>query len=203
MLPRPARRPLAVALCAVALPLLTAAGAQAACLPSVTTKAFAKLGDTADYALLSGGNFETGAVGWSLGGASIVAGNESLFVGTTKDARALSVPATAKSVSPVFCVGVEHPTFRFVARKGSGTWATMLVKVRWWDSTGNVNETTLGALDGTKYGAWTATPAIALSTSLPLWQVGQSVSAQLVFDPEDSGGSWLVDDIYIDPLKRS
>jgi hypothetical protein len=29
------------------------------------------------------------------------------------------------------------------------------------------------------------------------------VSAQLVFDPEDFGGSWTVDDIYIDPYKRS
>ncbi|MBO9533202.1 MAG: hypothetical protein J7513_09540 [Solirubrobacteraceae bacterium] len=188
---------------AAVLSFAVAAPAQAACPTTATTKAFSRLGDSANYTLLSGANFETGASGWSLGGASIVSGTSSVPLGATSDAKSLRVPAKARTLSPKFCVGVEHPTFRLVARSAGRTWATLLVKVRWTDARGVVNETTLGSLNSNGYASWAATPPIALATALPLWQSGQSVTAQLVLDPEDYGGDWQVDDIYIDPFRRT
>ena len=51
--------------------------------------------------------------------------------------------------------------------------------------------------------AWHPTVPIALSTALSLWNADQSMSVQLVFDPEDSGGAWAIDDVYIDPYSKS
>lgn len=199
----PGRQPLLAAAIAVAVPFASTAAANAACATTASSPVFSRLGDTANYSLLPGGNFETGAPGWSLGGASIVSGNESLFLGAKTDSRALSLPSTATAVSPVFCIGVEHPNFRFVARKASGSWGVIVVKVRYWNSSGKAVETTLGSVDGNNIGTtWTATPSIGLASSLPLWGVGQTVQAQLVFAPMAGGGVMQIDDIYVDPIRR-
>lgn len=202
--PRRHGRRLALLATALVAPLIAAGPASAACAVTPTKKAFAGLGDTADYSLLPGGGFESGTTGgWSFGGASVVSGNESLFVGSRADTKSLAVPARSVVVSPKFCVGVEHPTFRLVAKKRSGTWQTLLVKLRWTDSAGRVNTTTLAALNGGNYTSWKATPSVKLAQVLPLWMAGQSVTAQIVLDPEDTGGDWQVDDIYIDPYRRT
>lgn len=202
--PHVLKHPPARALAVGAAAFFAAAGsAQAACPVTPTTKAFAKIGDLADYTLAPGGNFESGASGWSLGGASVVAGNEPLFLGSPFDKRSLAVPAQARAVSPAFCVGVEHPTFRLTARMTGGSWGSLAVKLRWTESSGRVNETTVASLDGAGYRTWKPTPTITLAPTLPLWASGQSLKVQVVLDPEDFGGAWQVDDLYIDPYRRS
>jgi hypothetical protein len=178
------------------------AAAQAACPTTTTVKAFSKFGDTRDYSLLSGASFEAGTSGWALTKASVISGNESYKVRASTDSHSLSVDPTGLVVSPSFCVGIEHPTFRFFARQTSGSWAQLNVKLRWKEANGQVNETTVGSLSGSSYGSWTPTPSLSLASTLPLWQSGQSVTAQIVLDPEDYGGSWAIDDIYIDPYRR-
>ncbi len=183
--------------------LAGASAAEAACPTAPTTKALAQFGDQADYTLAPGGSFESGSAAWTLTGASVVSGNEPWKVGKSTDARSLSVSAKGKAVSPKFCVGVEHPTFRLFARRTTGTWGTMLVKLRWTESSGKVNETTITAIDGGMFSTWGLSKPLPLATTLPLWMAGQSVSAQIVLDPEDFGGNWVVDDAYIDPYRRS
>ena len=51
--------------------------------------------------------------------------------------------------------------------------------------------------------AWHPTAPIALSTVLRMWNGNQSASVQLVFDPEDYGGAWAIDDVYIDPYSKN
>ena len=179
------------------------AAAEAACTATPTAKVFKQFGDIADYSLLPGGNFEKATTGWTLTKASVASGNESYKVGSSSDARSLSLDPKGLVVSPSFCVGVEHPNFRFFARQTSGSWAQLIVKLRWKESSGQVNETTVGSLSGSSFGSWAPTPSLALASTLPLWQTGQTVTAQIVLDPEDYGGSWAIDDIYIDPYKRS
>jgi hypothetical protein len=184
--------------------LAAASSASAAgCAATTTAKVFSKYGDTADYRLAPGGNFESALTGWTLTGASVIAGNEIFAVGSNTDTKSLALSATGKVVSAPFCVGIEHPTFRIVARKTSGTWATLLVKIRATDSAGHVNETTIAGLNGSNYTKWTISPSMQLATALPLWAAGQTTNVQIVLDPEDSGGAWQVDDIYIDPLRRT
>jgi hypothetical protein len=199
----PARAALAAAGASVALLAAAGSASAAGCAATTSAKTFSKYGDTADYTLAPGGNFEAAMTGWTLTGASVVTGNESFAVGSAKDTKSLTIAPTGKVVSAPFCVGIEHPNFRFVARKTSGTWAVLLVKLRTTDSAGKVNEMTIAALNGGDYAKWTITPSMMLATGLPLWNASQSLSAQIVLDPEDSGGAWQVDDFYVDPLRRS
>jgi hypothetical protein len=176
------------------------AAAQAACPTAPTVKAFQAFGDSSDYFLAPNGSFESGAGGWSLTGASVVSGNESSKVHGSGDSRSLAINATGMAVSPSFCVALQHPTFRVFARRTSGTWGTLNVKLRWKDSSGATNETVVSSV-GSSDTAWHPTGRIALSTVLPLWQANQTASVQIVFDPEDYGGAWAIDDVYIDPYR--
>jgi hypothetical protein len=117
------------------------------------------------------------------------------------DAKSLVINQTGTAVSPAFCVSIDHPTFRLFTRRTSGTWGNLAVRLRWRDSSGRTNETTVGAIDGGA-GSWQVSPAFKLATTLPLWQSGQTLSVQMVFDPEDYGGAFAIDDVYIDPYTK-
>ncbi|HEY1275132.1 MAG TPA: hypothetical protein VGF25_09480 [Thermoleophilaceae bacterium] len=199
---RPPRPKALLAAVVAALALAAPAAAEAACPANPVTNPFARFGDTADYSLLAGGDFESGAPGWTLSNAYTIFGNESYKVGGSSDSRALRIRSDGTAVSPSFCVGIEHPGFRFFARQSGGTWATMLVKLRWTDQGGNTRDTTVGALNGGDLRTWGPTQSFALARALPLWQAGQSLDVRLVFDPEDWGGGWAIDDVYIDPYAR-
>jgi hypothetical protein len=180
--------------------LVVPAAAQAACPSTPTTKAFQAFGDSADYSLVPNGAFEAGAGGWSLTGASVANGNESFKVHGTGDSKSLAITATGLAVSPAICVDIDHPTFRFFARRTSGTWGTLNVKLRWKQADGSTIESVVGSLStGT---SWQASPAFNLSRALPLWNTGQNATVQLVFDPEDFGGTVAIDDVYVDPYVR-
>jgi pectate lyase len=175
------------------------AAAQAACPSAATAKAFKGFGDTADYSLLSNGAFESGTGGWSLSGASVVSGNESFKVRGSTDAKSLAIGARGRVVSPAFCVSTDHPSFRFFAKRTSGTWGVLNVSLR-WKVDGTTNETVVGSV--TTGSAWTPTQSFSLSQILGLWNGNQVGTAQIVLDPEDYGGDWAIDDVYIDPYTR-
>jgi hypothetical protein len=200
--PKHLRRSLTAALGAAAVALAVVPAAEAACTATPTTNAFAAFGDKADYSLAPAGAFESGATGWSLSGSSVASGNESAKVHGAGDAKSLAISATGGAVSPSFCVGIQHPSFRFFARRTSGTWGVLNVKLRYKDANGVTNETTVGSVSAGDT-AWHPTASIALSTVLGLWNGDQSASVQIVLDPEDYGGAWAVDDVYIDPYSRA
>src|SRR3954471_22266845 len=71
--------------------------------PSLSTP-FAAWGDLTSYYLSPGGGFELGT-GWKLaGGATTVPGNESYFVNSPNDSRALTLPAGASAQGPSSCI---------------------------------------------------------------------------------------------------
>jgi hypothetical protein len=185
----------------VAILVVPAVASAAACPSTPTTKAFNAFGDTANYSLVSNGAFESGTSGWTLSRASVASGNESWYVHGTSDTKSLAINPSGTAVSPAFCVSVDHPTFRFFARRTSGTWGNLAVRLRWRDASGATNETTVGTMDGGS-GSWQVSPSFKLATTLPLWQSGQTLSVQIVFDPEDYGGAFAIDDVYIDPYTK-
>lgn len=176
------------------------AAAHAACASTTTTKAFKTFGDNADYSLVPNGAFESGSGGWALTGASVKSGSESYAVHGATDARSLAIAANGVAVAPAICVDINRPTFRLFVRRTSGSWGVLNVRMRWRDGSGVTNETTVASLNGTS--AWQATAPLSLATSLPLWNNGQNATVQLVFDPEDYGGAWAIDDVYVDPYAR-
>ena len=198
------RRPIRRVLCALLGAGLFAgaipAVAGACTLPATGSAVFSSFGDSAHYSLAPNGSFEAGTSGWSLTGASVVSGNESFFLNSPIDSHSLSFGATGSAVSPPVCVGITTPTFRFIARRTSGSWAQMNVNLLWTDASGAAHTTTAGSVNGTT--GWSASSVMNLGSTLPLWQPGSTLPVRIQFLPAQYGGNWTIDDVYIDPYAR-
>jgi hypothetical protein len=197
---------LAGALCALAIAAQPShAGVLVASAPSCaqadSAQVFRPWLDLANYQPAPDGAFEAGAKGWTLDDATTVAGNEPWKVGGTDDDTSLRVPAGGSATTPAFCVGLEHPTARFFAKRvGGSLLSTLRVDVRFETSLGATLELPIGvvALNG---GSWQPSlPMLFVANLLPLLP-GDHTPVQLRFVPQ-GGGSWLVDDVYVDPFKR-
>jgi hypothetical protein len=159
---------------------------------------FTHWGDNALYTLVPGGSFEGGAGGWGLGGgAKAAAGNESFNVGGSGDATSLRLPLGSSAVSAPICVGLEHPTLRFFAKRNSGLLTTLVVAARVQLSLGGTLDVPVGVIASGS--SWAPTPVtIYLANVLPLLP-GQYTPVQFTFTP--LLGDWSVDDVYVDPMR--
>jgi hypothetical protein len=159
--------------------------------------------DVAQYTPLSGGDFETAAAGWTLsGGAALANGNEPYQVAGPGDTKSLTIPAGGSATSPAICVGLEHPTVRFFAKRNTGGLlglGTLQVEVLFETNLGLVNSLPIGVvLAGA---GWQPTlPMTVIANLLPLLSSDQTPVA-FRFTPL-LGGSWSVDDIQVDPYQR-
>jgi hypothetical protein len=152
--------------------------------------------DLAEYFLAPDGGLEAGGAGWALDGASVVAGNESYAV-SGPGASALALPIGSSATTPEICVGVEHPTIRaFIRRTGGGNSTRLRVYVNFVDPYGEPRSLPIGVLSGTN--AWQPSPIMLIGANyLPLLTGGDSTQVTFSFAPQ--GGSWQVDDVYVDP----
>jgi hypothetical protein len=199
---------LALSASIVALTATTApasAGLGVAC-PDPTSRAFQPWGDGANYAYAPNGGFESGTSGWAVsGGARVVAGNQTFFTHGPGERYSLSLPGGSSATSPAMCIGLLSSKMRFfVANAGSSSSRLKVQVIYNGGTSGLLSAVTkgLGVSDVgyvTAGGAWQPSPAIAmLSGNLPL--LTQSV--QFRFTPADRKGSWLIDDVYLDPLRH-
>lgn len=150
------------------------------------TQVFSPWLDPANYFLAPDGGFENGGDGWALeGGAAAVAGNESFGL-SGAGTQSLGLPAGSSATSPFVCVGLEHPTFRYVFRRTSGSsLASLRVSV--------VTEEGVAVPVGTVTGSSTWTPS-------PVTLIGANLVVEAVaFRFTPVSGSWQVDDVYVDP----
>ncbi len=176
--------------------------AGAACPSSPSSNVFAQFNDNASYVLVQGGNFESGASGWSLTNAAIVEDSGS----PSGDRHSLVIQPEGVAVSPAFCVSSEYPTFRFLTHKISGG-GVLNVSLRWTDAFGWSHSILVSSLQpGT---AWSISPVLKLATDLPLWMPGSTLSVKLVFESAQGsffeaqrGGTWAIDGVYVDPHSR-
>jgi hypothetical protein len=176
----------------------------ASCDPQTLTTPFSPWLDVAQYTPLAGGSFETSAAGWTLnGGAAVNAGNEPYHVYGEADASSLSLSSGASATSPTICVGLEHPTVRFFARRsntGLLGLSTLRVDVLFENNLGLVNSLPIGVVAGTT--SWQPTlPMTVLASLLPLLP-GEHTPVQFRFTPT-LGGTWSIDDIAVDPFGRT
>jgi len=182
---------------AAAAPLLVA-GAQS-CTPQPTSKPFSRWGDQRNYMLAPGGSFEQGAPGWQLNGASVVAGNESYNVGGSGHRYSLRLDSGETATSPPICVGLEHPVIRFFAKNNRLLLSTMTVEVIVTTSIGLKVALPIGLL--LPHSQWKPSPGfLVVGNLLPLLP-GQYTPVQFRFRAI-LGGSWWIDDFYVDPRRR-
>jgi hypothetical protein len=197
----PRQRRLALAALALSLVLSCVGGtaraslaASSSCSYGATEHPFLRWLDPAAYTLVPGGSFEGGATGWTLaGGAKVVAGNETFLAHSSSDRSSLALPSGASATTARFCVSLVRPTIRlFVSNTGSSS-SRLGVKVVFRGPLG-----ILGALDGgtvTAGKAWQPSPVMLATLNAPLG----TDSAQFVFSTKADGGSWRIDDVYVDP----
>ena len=167
-----------------------------------TQRTFLPWWDIAKYTALSGGDFEGAGDGWSMtGGAAIAGGNEPYHVGGAGDSHSLSLPAGASATSPAICVGLEHPTIRFFAKRQSGGWlslSSVRVDVLFETATGHVASLPIG-LAGNG-GSWQPTsPMLVVANLLPLLP-GERTPVAFRFTAQ--GADYSVDDVWVDPYGR-
>ena len=155
--------------------------------------------DPMSYGLARGGSFESGSAGWQLsGGARIVSGNEPWRVNRSSDSRSLLLPSGSSATTPTVCVGLGEPTLRFFTRRNSGLLSTLAVQVQTETSLGLVLSTPVGADLG--LGGWHPTLPMPMLTNLLPLLPGQRTPVRFKITPL-LGGSWQVDDVYVDPMR--
>jgi hypothetical protein len=194
-----------------ALPGTASAGILVASAPScdngATSQPFTSWGDDNNYFLAPGGNFESGAAGWTLNGARVVGDQEPWRVNRDNGSRALQVPAGRSVVSPTMCVGIENPSMRFFAhRSGGGLLAAasqLVVTARVETSLGLVIEVPVGTINLLSNGTtWNRTPTqIVLASLLPLLP-GEHTPVQFRFAAVGTA-DWVIDDVFVDPRCRA
>ena len=155
--------------------------------------------DPAQYQFAPDGGFEDGAAGWTLSGATVVDGNEAYHVHDGGDAKSLKVPAGSSATSPTVCVGLEHPTLRFFAKRSSGLLSTMNVEVLFETASGDVASLPIGTAAPTT--SWQPTEPMAIVANLLPLLPGDHTPVQFRFTTET--GRVQIDDTYVDPYRRS
>lgn len=198
---------IAATLCAAALPLgLHTPAANAALLLSSATSCpdqaleqpFLPWADPASYVLVPQGTLEATSA-WSLSGAFPVAGNEPFFVHGDGEKSSLSLPAGSAATTPTQCVGLGHPTLRFVARNTGSPLSLLNVEALVQDRLGLVTSVPMGAVAGTS--TWAPTLPMPVIANLLALLPGERTPVRFRFTPQGSGGEWQIDDVYVDPYR--
>jgi hypothetical protein len=177
-----------------------ASNAFASCSYPTIGTTFSQWNDPASYVPAPNGGLESGGTGWSLSGAGVVSGNESFFLGGSRDTHSLSIQAGGSATSPAFCVEQGMPTFRFTVRNTGVQGATMKVEATYLDSTHNSTTATVGYVTGGYWWAPSAKKSLAIGTA----SAGGINASQvrLRFTPMSPGGRFQIDDVFIDPWAR-
>jgi hypothetical protein len=180
----------AVSVCASAASAGSLLGLDNYC--GTATKPFGQFGDARLYTFGTNGGLEAGSAGWSVSGASVVAGNESYYVHSRGDSHSLSLPGGATATTPPLCMGTTSTVVRFFDRSANG--GSVKVQVVMRGLLGQV----VGVLDWTTVkgsSSWQPSPSLVNLDSL-LGLLGVS-SIQLKFSA--LAGTTQVDDVYVDP----
>jgi hypothetical protein len=159
------------------------------CSGRVLSQPFAPWRDGASYFPVSGGTFEGGAPGWTLtGGASVQAGgNTFLSAGSS-----LVLPAGAAATTPAICVDLGSPTLRAFTNAQRGTVVVSVVVAGLAVPVGVISAS----------GSWQPTPAMVyLTNALGILSATGTTTASFRFTAV--GGDARLDDVYVDPYRRT
>jgi hypothetical protein len=183
------KRPLLIAVGALAALALTASSAGAATCPEQPlSRTFQPWLDLAWYQAAPDGGFE-GAGTWTLsGGAATVDGNQPFLAG----ARSLDLPAGASALTAPICVTVAHPTLRFFARNTGSPAAPLNVSVLFRTLLGVQVELPVGVVLAGEQ--WAPSPVLPVLANL--------LSGEVRFRFKPAGGEWQLDDLYVDPYSK-
>ena len=189
-------------------PILETADSRKACTDPLIENPFTQFGDNLDYVLAPDGNFDGNVTGWQLaGGAQIV---------ETDKGRSLQVPEDGSVISPSMCVDLHFPTFRMYHRTvklqngllvaGKADKSEIKVEVIYLDKTDKKWKETkkFHGKDGdVAPSGWMVSDPIELKPELGGKTPGARQAAlRFTIEHAEKGESVLLDDVYIDPMRR-
>ena len=179
---------------------LVGTGSASYCDPTAT-KAFAAYGDSANYASLFNGGFESGSTGWTTsGGAKVVSGNEPAYVsGDRRDSHSLLLPSGSSAYSSTVCFAFGDWHLRLFAKNVGSSSGTLHVQVVVPSLLGGL----LTVLDGgtvSGKGTWAPSPRLQLALCNVTSLLGTRAVA-FRFTPVGNGAAYQIDDVYLDPWK--
>ena len=165
-----------------------------ACDNSSLSQPFAQYGDSNEYKLVTGGNFEGSLSGWTLsGGARVINGGNP----NGSSGHSLYLPAGASVTTPFTCVNAAYPSFRLFARNDSLLSTIVPQVVYKLPLLGNV-ALPIGAAALSPN--WS--PTLPLLTASLVTGLLNGGTAQVALKFTAALGPSEVDDIYVDPLMR-
>jgi hypothetical protein len=194
---RCARLAFGIALMVGAL-LASAATATAACPDAPTSRPFAAWGDAADYVLAPGGAFE-GSLSWTVKGAPTLVAENSPFQLGGLGATSVRLTGRQAITSPELCVTAVHPYLRFMGRARDRS-SRLVLEVLWYDK-GVYKEKVLEEHPADLWQRWAPSKVVPLGGALPTGS-DEIHQVRLRFKLKDGVGDWLVDDLFVDPVKR-
>jgi hypothetical protein len=172
----------------------------ASCDNQVFEQPFLPWADPANYVLAPSGTFEQDLDRWILSrGASVVSGNEPFFVHASGESASLSLAPGSSATSASMCVGIEHPTLRLFARNRGSVLSPLNVEVLYEDAGGHPHALTIGALIGKSQ--WRPSIPMPIVVNLLPLLPGERTAVAFRFSTGVAGGSWQIDDVYVDPYR--
>jgi hypothetical protein len=161
---------------------------------------FAPWGDSAYYARLLNGGFESGSSSWTMsGGARVIGGNEPFDVASATDSHSLLLPSGSSASSGTVCFALGDWHLRLFARNVGSASGKLRVQVIVPSLLGGL----LTVLDGGTIGGdgdWAPSPLLELLLTNVTRLIGTRAVA-FRFTPVGYGAAYQIDDVYLDPWK--
>lgn len=175
----------------------TTAAAAGSCGARSTTQAFKNWGDTNQYFLVPGADFESSTSGWVFyagqGTPSVVTDQEPWKVNGSTHKKALNVPAYATVMPPNMCINSNEEFLRLFYKDPGVSGAQLLVKIEAWSSAGRVVQEYKINAGGA---GWKVSPQIPMPNKR---DANGEQTITLTITPIGTAGTWRLDDIMIDP----
>ena len=196
-----------LAVAVVAAAFVSPAAQAASCATRTLTSPFSRFGDNNQYFLAPSGAFESGASGWALSNAATTSGNNSFFLNAASDKSSLKL--TGSALSPAFCITRDDPLLRFAAKTvttagSNGNYSQLNVSVIVRNATGSQGSYFLGAIAPKGNGAWFLKPQMHYGSLFDSYLFGAdgtgTATMQIQFTVAGQGGTWYLDDLYVDPF---
>ncbi len=175
----------------------------APCDGATLSQPFARWGDDALYKLVPGGDAEGSLAGWTLaGGAKRVAGSEPFAATGTLGAASISLPPGGSVTTAATCVNAAYPSLRFFARSSGGLLGllpALKVDLVYRDGLLGLVAVPVGSL--LPRSSWAPSPVLLTASALGAAVAGGEAPLAIRFT--SVAGTWNVDDVFVDPFRRS
>src|SRR4029077_15106302 len=113
--------------------------------------------------------------------------------------NSLRLPTGSSATSPQICVTIHSPNIRLFARNAGSAASMLLVSVNYTDKGGVARTARIAARRGSA--TWTLSAQIMFLKYIAPAVGGHGETwVSFKFQPT-TGGSWQIDDFYVDPLK--